>query len=95
MRIFGLWCLAFGHRSAPESRRNFEGNLFAECKTCSRELFRDPARHVWRPATAEDRRPRKLALLGEENSFADPNPDQSSRRRRRSSSANGSRRTKR
>ena len=66
MRIFGLWCLAFGHRTASGSKRNFQGNVFARCKICSRELFRDPKNGVWRGSRPEDHRPRKLELFGDE-----------------------------
>lgn len=66
MRIFGLWCMAFKHKPAAGSRRGFEGNVFARCKVCSGELFRDPKTGKWRKSRPEDHRPRKLTLFGEE-----------------------------
>ncbi|MES1973250.1 MAG: hypothetical protein V4472_12390 [Pseudomonadota bacterium] len=65
MRIIGLWCRAFGHRTASGSKRVFEGNVFATCRRCSCELFRDPKNGVWRAATHDDRRARRLVLSGD------------------------------
>jgi hypothetical protein len=66
MRVFGLWCLVFRHRTASGSKRVFEGNVFAKCKVCSRELFRDPKTGKWRGSRPEDHRPRKLVLTSDE-----------------------------
>jgi len=43
----------------------FQGNVFARCRTCSRELFRDPKTNVWRGSRADDHRPRELTLFGD------------------------------
>jgi hypothetical protein len=43
----------------------FQGNAFARCRTCSRELFRDPKTNAWRGSRAEDHRQRELTLFGD------------------------------
>lgn len=62
LRMFGLWCLVFGHKRAAASRRNLNGSIFGDCSRCGRELYRDPVTTVWRPATDQDRQPRGFSL---------------------------------
>jgi len=80
LRIFGLWCLVRGHRRDADSRRSENGNVFAACTHCGRELFRDPVRGKWRAATDVDRSPRGFKLT-EDRPPAAPRPKKKSHRK--------------